>query len=211
MDLMSGAEPVVGLLLCEVGNLDDLCDEEAQCRVEDVIAESFAPGCSKSTPTFYWSGETVTAWLPNQQVHPLPPLTNMKKVHDWRYCERLVLTGAAEHGHPKLLVYNTHQPASDNRKYSRLPEIVYDCLFLLTIICYYLQLHVRNMYDAKRGCLLRLLMSKFIKLEPVLNDFDGNMMIDLIIKMAIQSLADLRGSSDSGIQFPHELERFPYK
>ena len=116
MDLMGGAEPVVGLLLCEVGNLDDLCDEEAQCRVEDVIAESFA-AASKGTPTFYWSGETVTAWLRNQQVHPLPLLTKMKKVHDWRCCERLVLTGAAEHGHPKLLVYNTHQPASDNRKF----------------------------------------------------------------------------------------------
>ena len=116
MDLMGGAEPVVGLLLCEVGNLDDLCDEEAQCRVEDVIAESFA-AASKGTPTFYWSGETVTAWLRNQQVHPLPLLTKMKKVHEWRCCERLVLTGAAEHGHPKLLVYNTHQPASDNRKF----------------------------------------------------------------------------------------------
>ena len=117
MELMSGAEPVVGLLLCEVGNLDDLCDEEAQRRVEEVIAESFAAACSKGTPTFYWSGETVTAWLPNQQVHVLPPLTNMKKVHDWRCCERLVLTGAAEHGHPKLLVYNTHQPASDKRPF----------------------------------------------------------------------------------------------
>ena len=117
MDLMGGAEPVVGLLLCEVGNLDDLCDEEAQCRVEDVIAESFAAACSKGPPTFYWSGETVTAWLPNQQVLVLPPLTNMDKVHAWRRCERLVLTGAAEHGHPKLLVYNTHQPASDKRAF----------------------------------------------------------------------------------------------
>ena len=39
MDLMGGAEPVVGLLLCEVGNLVELCDQEAQRRVEEVIAK----------------------------------------------------------------------------------------------------------------------------------------------------------------------------
>ena len=62
MDLLSSQEPVVALLLCEVGNLDDLCDEECQARVEDVICESFqAAGATEhGPPKFYWEGETVS-------------------------------------------------------------------------------------------------------------------------------------------------------
>ena len=63
MELLSSEEPVVALLLCEVGNLDDLCDEECQARVEDVICESFqAVGATEhGPPKFYWDGETVSS------------------------------------------------------------------------------------------------------------------------------------------------------
>ena len=62
MDLLSSQAPVVALLLCEVGNLDDFCDEECQARVEDVICESFqAVGATEhGPPKFYWAGETVS-------------------------------------------------------------------------------------------------------------------------------------------------------
>ena len=72
----------------------------------------------------------MTAWHSNQMVQVLPPLTKMKKVHAWRTCERLVLTGAAEHGYPKLLVYNTHQPASDKRPFPAAMRINF-CMALL--------------------------------------------------------------------------------
>ena len=61
-ELLSSEAPVVALLLCEVGNLDDLCDEECQARVEDAICESFqAAGATEhGPPKFYWAGETVS-------------------------------------------------------------------------------------------------------------------------------------------------------
>ena len=62
-ELLSSAAPVVALLLCEVGNLDDLCDEECRARVEEVICESFqAAGATEhGPPQFYWDGETVSS------------------------------------------------------------------------------------------------------------------------------------------------------
>ena len=62
-ELLSSEAPVVALLLCEVGNLDDLCDEECRARVEEVICESFeAAGATEhGPPQFYWNGETVSS------------------------------------------------------------------------------------------------------------------------------------------------------
>jgi hypothetical protein len=40
-ELMSSDYPVLGLLLCEVGNLDDLLDAAGKKRLEDVIREAF--------------------------------------------------------------------------------------------------------------------------------------------------------------------------
>ena len=62
-ELLPSEAPVVALLLCEVGNLDDLCDEECRALVEEVICKSFqAAGATEhGPPQFYWDGETVSS------------------------------------------------------------------------------------------------------------------------------------------------------
>ena len=39
--LLSSEKPVLGLLLCEVGNVDDLCNDNGKKRLERVITEAF--------------------------------------------------------------------------------------------------------------------------------------------------------------------------
>ena len=69
-------------------------------------------------PTVVWSsGETMAAFQSGVSVKSLPPLTKMQRAHPWRTVERFELSGATEHGPAKMLVYNTHQPSSDERPF----------------------------------------------------------------------------------------------
>jgi hypothetical protein len=125
-ELMSSDYPVLGLLLCEVGNLDDLLDATGKKRLEDVIREAFrAAGATEhGEPQFIWSqDETMAAFRADVQVRALDPLKKMKRVHAWRVVQRFEVTGATEHGPCSLLIYNTHQPKSMKRKFSVVMSI----------------------------------------------------------------------------------------
>ena len=52
-------------------------------------------------------------------------LTSFKisTVQAFRTVERTLVTSAPEHGHQKLMVYNTHQPASDKRRFPQTSRI----------------------------------------------------------------------------------------
>ena len=118
--LLSSEEPVLGLLLCEVGNMDDLLDAEGKKRLERVITEAFrAAGATEhGEPQFIWSrDETMAAFRAEVQVRALDPLKKMKRVDAWRVVQRFEVTGATEHGPCSLLIYNNHQPKSQKRKF----------------------------------------------------------------------------------------------
>ena len=71
-NLLKEEGPIVGLLLNEVGNLDDLLSKEGKQRLEDVVVEAFdtvgAPG--HGGPQFFWSeGETMTAFRAETTCH----------------------------------------------------------------------------------------------------------------------------------------------
>ena len=59
----------------------------------------------------------MAAFRPNVSVECLSRLTKMDRVHAWRAVERFAALGATEHGPCKLLIYNQHQPASDERPF----------------------------------------------------------------------------------------------
>ena len=56
-------------------------------------------------------------------VEMLMPLTNMPRVDSWRTIYRFVLTGATKHGSCNLLLFNTHQPNSEQRKFNLTQQI----------------------------------------------------------------------------------------
>lgn len=106
---------VVGLCLNEVGNLSDLLSREDQMLFENLLEEAFdkAGATEHGPPQIYWSGETVAAWLHEQQVRQLPTLKKMPKVDAWRAVERFEVM----HPAGSLLVYNNHQPSSSKRPF----------------------------------------------------------------------------------------------
>ena len=116
VDLLT-AKPLLGILLNEVGNLTHLLDTEGKDRFTQMITEAFSKA-GYDKPTVVWSsGATMAAFKAGVSVTSLPPLTNMVRVHPWRAVERFELSGATEHGPVKMLVYNTHQPSSDERPF----------------------------------------------------------------------------------------------
>ena len=75
-------------------------------------------------PQFLWSeGETMAAFRAEAQVVALEPLTNIKRVDPWRVVERFEVIGATEHGPYSMLIYNTHQPSSTQRKFKLTQKI----------------------------------------------------------------------------------------
>ena len=50
------------------------------------------------------------------QVETLKPMRQMPGVDSWRTVDRFVLTGATEHGLHKMMLFNQHQPKSNNYK-----------------------------------------------------------------------------------------------
>ena len=65
---------VLGLLLCEVGDLDDLLFATGKTRLERVLTDAFrATGATKHCdPSFIWSrDETMAAFIAEVQVCPL--------------------------------------------------------------------------------------------------------------------------------------------
>ena len=72
-ELMSSEQKPLGLLLCEVGNMEDLMDEDGRTRLEEVIVEAFqnAGATEHGEPQFFWSqGETMAAFKAEAEIHP---------------------------------------------------------------------------------------------------------------------------------------------
>ena len=55
---------------------------------------------------------------------------DMPSVHDWRVVDRFLIQGASEHGSPTLLVYNQHQPSSNDRPWPTTMRISF-CRYIL--------------------------------------------------------------------------------
>ena len=70
-------------------------------------------------------GETVTAWKAGVDIEVLEQMKNIEGLASFRTCERLKLTGAAEHGHVSLLIYNQHQPSSRKRPFPQKQRIIF--------------------------------------------------------------------------------------
>ena len=69
---------------------------------------------------FFWSdGETLAAFRREVQVHPLATLKfdAQSRVDTWRRVERFEVIDATEHGPCSLLVFNQHQPSSNQRPF----------------------------------------------------------------------------------------------
>ena len=133
----------MGLLLNEVGNMDDLLSEESKRKLEDTLEEAFetvgAPG--HGGPRFFWSeGETMAAFRAGATVEPLQPLTMMRKVDPWRVVERFLLTGATEHGPCTMLIYNNHQLKSSKRPFNITQQIEF-CKAVLKDAFFYVSDH----------------------------------------------------------------------
>ena len=112
--------PIIGLLLCEVGNLTDALDRAARQKFERLLVEAFetAGASEHGPPSIIWSqGETVVAFRAEQPVRSLPTLKNMFQVDPWRAIERFEIISATRSGPCHLLLYNSHQPASSARPF----------------------------------------------------------------------------------------------
>ena len=105
-------EEVVGILLCEVGNMSDLVTTAGKALFEDLIREVFHQSLSDAMPQIYWTegGETLAMFRHEALVERLSPLTKMYRVDNSRSIDRFVLTGVTEHGTYRFLLFNNHQP-----------------------------------------------------------------------------------------------------
>ena len=88
-----------GILLCEVGNWSDLCQEPEKQKIDKVLHDAFFAATGKR-PSIHWSeDETVAAFDADLKVDRLLSLTELgHPIADWRTLERYVITGATEHG-----------------------------------------------------------------------------------------------------------------
>ena len=145
---------VVGLLLCEVGAVDDKYDDEAKRRFEDLLREAFrisamrSRGATEHTPggapehahpRIIWStgaaAETLMAWKPSVIVAMLPQITHIPGQDAWRTVEVAKVSGVSRHGERvSLLVFNTHQPSSGNHPF-KMPRKIAFCTSVLQHAC----------------------------------------------------------------------------
>ena len=88
---------------------------ESKKRLELVLEEAFEKvgATEQGPPQFFWSeGETMAAFRCEVKVRYLKPLTRINRV-----IERFEVFGAREHSSSSMLIYNNHQPKSDNRPF----------------------------------------------------------------------------------------------
>ena len=124
--LNPAGSPAMGFLLGEVGHLSDLFDEKARAIFTDLLIEAFAKAgaAEHGPPQIFWKedSETVAAFRHEVLVKELSPLTNIRKVDPWRVLERFEIWSEVALNNPclacSLLLYNTHQPASDLRPFA---------------------------------------------------------------------------------------------
>ena len=109
--LLAGNTECIGLMLCEVGNIDHLCNHGGKQKINEVIHQAFTDAGatehekmkanqpynkkmvlqSTRPPQIYWYKTCVAAFLPEVDVHELDPIENMPRVDSWRYAQRFLL------------------------------------------------------------------------------------------------------------------------
>ena len=103
--------------------MDDLFNHVDQMKFNEVIQEGFGGATEHGKPQIFWpkdGGETVAAWRAEVKVQPLSTLKNfMPDGNSYRTVERFRLTTPTTKGPVSTLVFNSHQPASVKRKFSR--------------------------------------------------------------------------------------------
>ena len=109
--LLQSKERPAGLLLNEVGNLNDLLQDLERQEFNDLLRQAFqtADASEHGSPQIIWSdGETVAAFRKEVEVVSLSTLRFKPSsgVDTWRVVERFKVIGATEHGPCSLLVYN---------------------------------------------------------------------------------------------------------
>ena len=111
----------LGLLLNEVGNMSVLTTPEGKMRLQELMVSAFeaADAVQHGPPQFFWNEgeETMAAFRAEVKVRQLESLTKMPRVHGWRVVNRFEVSAAPEHGQCSMLIYNNHQPRSDNRPF----------------------------------------------------------------------------------------------
>ena len=115
-----------GLLLNEFGNMSNLTTIVGKKRLEEVMILAFeeANAMQHGPPQFFWTaGETMAAFRADIQVYELKQLTNMPNVDEWRTVDRFEVVGATKYGDCSLLIYNQHQPQSENRRFNKTQRI----------------------------------------------------------------------------------------
>ena len=68
-------------------------------------------------PEIHWHSTCVAAFIADLDVRVLPPLEKMLKVDPWRCAQRFKVRMGDIQNNVWLLVYNTHQPASDKHRF----------------------------------------------------------------------------------------------
>ena len=115
--LLQHSDDIIGLCLCEVGNLGDLVGDEGKQRIEDVLQDAFVAAGKQRPYQFYWAGETMTVWVNSVSVTKLSPMERMVGLQSYRRVERFEVHGVTVWGKCSLLVYNQHQPVSEGRPF----------------------------------------------------------------------------------------------
>ena len=135
--LLGGNTKCAGLLCCELGDVGNLCSEEGKEKINQCIIQAFEDAgaaehkkkedgqphnkmvlqSTESPPQIHWYATCVAAFVPQLQVQVLDPIENMPRVDPWRCAQRFVLRMGDDENDGWLLVYNTHQPASDKHPF----------------------------------------------------------------------------------------------
>ena len=96
--------------------------------MRDVIEEAFQKtgAAEHGDPQIFWDGTTIAPFRKEVVVEQLDNLTDMNRVDTWRSAQRFIVRGASGHKNPvAVLVYNTYQPASDNRVFKPYMRIAF--------------------------------------------------------------------------------------
>ena len=138
-DLLRGnrKEKVLGLFLCEVGNLKSLFSPESKRRMNDAIKQAFknAGALEHEEPTIIWAdkGVTCAAFAYGVEVDYRNKKDGLVRHQQWRSVEEFLITVALEHKKKKtILIHNTHQPSSGNHSFTQYARISF-CKSLFVI------------------------------------------------------------------------------
>ena len=100
-----------GHLICEVGNIDDLCSDQGKEKFEACIIQAFQEAgaaehaklqagesynewvlqSTHKQPQIHWHSTCVAAFIADLDVRVMPPLENMLRVDSWRRAQRGVM------------------------------------------------------------------------------------------------------------------------